>query len=42
MDDPLHGVMYTVFVLSSCALFSKYWIEISGEGPKDIAKKLRD
>jgi len=24
-----------------CALFSKLWIEISGEGPKDIAKKLK-
>lgn len=31
-----------MFVLVSCALFSKYWIEISGESPKDVARKLKD
>jgi len=41
-DDPVRAVFYLMFVLSSCALFSRYWIEISGEGPKDIAKRLKD
>ena len=40
--DPLHAFIYVAFVLVSCAVFSKYWIEISGEGPKEVAKKLKD
>ena len=30
------------FVLLSCGLFAKCWIEISGESAKDVAKKLKD
>ena len=26
--DPLHAVLYLIFILSSCALFSKTWIEV--------------
>eukprot|EP01036_Dinobryon_divergens_P022857 gene22857-31156_t len=40
--DPLHAVLYLIFILSSCALFSKTWIEVSGSSPKDVAKQLRD
>jgi len=40
--DPLHTVLYLLFVLSSCALFSKTWIQVSGSAPKDVAKQLRD
>lgn len=40
--DPLHAVFYIVFVLASCALFSKTWIDVSGSSPKDVAKQLRD
>merc|ERR1711988_1937064 len=40
--DPLHAVFYLVFILASCALFSKTWIEVSGSSPKDVAKQLRD
>jgi len=29
-------------MLSACALFSKTWIEVSGSGPQDIAKQLKD
>lgn len=42
MSDPFHTLSYVFFVLASCGLFAKYWIEISGEGPKDVAKKLKD
>lgn len=35
-------VVYVIFILSSCAFFSKLWIEISGESARDVAKKLRD
>jgi protein transport protein SEC61 subunit alpha len=40
--DPIHAVLYFAFILSSCALFSKTWIEVSGSSPKDVAKQFRD
>jgi len=40
--DPFHALFYIAFVLISCALFSKVWIEVSGSSPKDVAKQLRD
>lgn len=42
VTDPIHTVIYLVFILSSCAIFSKTWIEVSGASPKDVAKQLRD
>jgi protein transport protein SEC61 subunit alpha len=42
MLDPLHFIIYLIFIMTCCALFSKLWIEISGEGPKEIAKKLKN
>lgn len=40
LRDPIHAVFYLVFILTSCALFSKTWIEVSGQSPKDVAKQL--
>lgn len=40
--DPVHTIIYLAFILTSCALFSKTWIEVSGSSPKDVAKQLRD
>jgi protein transport protein SEC61 subunit alpha len=40
--DPIHAVVYLIFILSACALFSKTWIEVSGSSPRDVAKQLRD
>lgn len=40
--DPFRFVIYVVFILASCALFSKTWIEISGSSARDVAKQLRD
>eukprot|EP00070_Physeter_catodon_P015684 XP_023973837.2 protein transport protein Sec61 subunit alpha-like [Physeter catodon] len=42
LDDPLHSFVYITFVLVSCALFSKTWIEVSGSSARDVAKQLRD
>jgi len=42
MYDPVHALFYIVFILTSCALFSKTWIEVSGSSPRDVAKQLRD
>lgn len=41
-EDPIHALAYCGFVLISCALFSKTWIEVSGSSPRDVAKQLRD
>lgn len=42
ITDPFHTVFYVVFVLASCALFSKTWIEVSGSSARDVARQLRD
>lgn len=38
VNDPIHAVSYVLFVLISCALFSKTWIEVSGQSARDVAK----
>jgi len=40
--DPIHATFYMAFILTSCALFSKTWIEVSGSSARDVAKQLRD
>lgn len=40
--DPIRSVIYVIFILGSCAVFSKTWIEISGSSARDVAKQLRD
>merc|ERR1719277_673939 len=40
--DPIHALFYVAFVLISCALFSKTWIDVSGTSARDVAKQLRD
>lgn len=40
--DPLHTVIYIGFIVTACAIFSKTWIEVSGSGPRDVAKQLKD
>src|SRR5258708_37931288 len=39
--DPIHTVLYILFMTSVCAIFSKTWIEVSVSGPRDIAKQLK-
>ncbi|CBH17585.1 protein transport protein SEC61 subunit alpha, putative [Trypanosoma equiperdum] len=40
INDPVHAVLYIVFILFSCATFSKLWVAISHTGPRDVAKRL--
>lgn len=40
--DPFHAVFYITFMLSACALFAKTWIELSGSGPRDVARQLAE
>ncbi|KAG5197897.1 protein transport protein Sec61 subunit alpha [Ovis aries] len=42
LEDPVHAVAYVVFMLGSCAFFSKTWIEVSGSSAKDVAKQLKE
>merc|ERR1711978_422236 len=42
ISDPIHAVLYIVFMLGSCAFFSKTWIEVSGSSAKDVAKQLKE
>jgi len=42
IGDPFHTVFYISFVLLSCALFSKTWIDVSGSSARDVVKQLRD
>lgn len=42
INDPVHTLVYITFVLVSCAVFSKTWIEISGSSARDVARQLRD
>ena len=42
VTDPFHALFYLVFILASCALFSKIWIEVSGSSPKDVARQLQE
>ncbi|OBZ88476.1 Protein transport protein SEC61 subunit alpha [Choanephora cucurbitarum] len=40
--DPIHTVVYVALMLTTCALLSKTWIEISGASPRDVARQLKD
>ena len=42
VKDPIHAMLYIVFMLGSCAFFSKTWIEVSGSSAKDVAKQLKE
>jgi len=42
LTDPIHTAVYITFMLTACALFSKTWIEVSGSGPRDVARQLKD
>jgi len=42
LADPLRTLIYITFVLTSCALFSKTWPEVTGSSARDVAKQLRD
>jgi len=42
LSDPIHSCIYLTFILSTCALFSYTWINVSGSSPKDVAKQLKD
>jgi len=42
IQDPIHAVIYTTFVITSCAFFSRIWIDVSGSSSRDVARQLMD
>ena len=40
--EPIHFIIYVIFILLACGLFSKTWVELSGKSSRDVAKNLRD
>lgn len=40
--DPIRALFYCAFVLISCALFSRTWIDVSGSSARDVAKQLKE
>jgi len=42
VQDPIHALLYIIFMLGSCAFFSKTWIDVSGSSAKDVAKQLKE
>jgi len=40
--DPIRTVFYVSFVLVSCVLFSRAWIDVSGSSARDVAKQMKD
>lgn len=41
-NDPLHALFYVTFVITVCGFFAKFWIQISGESARDVARKFKD
>lgn len=40
ISDPIHAITYILFILVSCAIFSRTWIEVSGTSAKEVSKQL--
>lgn len=40
--DPFKTLVYVGYVVGICAVFSKLWLEVSGTGPREIARQFRD
>lgn len=36
VSDPIHGIVYTLFVMASCAVLARLWLEVSGMSSRDI------
>eukprot|EP00758_Cryptobia_borreli_P002186 Tbor_TRINITY_DN2843_c0_g1::TRINITY_DN2843_c0_g1_i1::g.23285::m.23285/K10956/SEC61A; protein transport protein SEC61 subunit alpha len=40
LNDPIHAIFYIFFILVTCAMFSKVWVNINKTSPRDMARKL--
>ena len=42
LEDPIHFILHFAFVVTSCAMFSNLYVEISGQNPRELLKTFRD
>ena len=42
LTDPVHAVIYLVFLVVMAVIFARLWVEIGGLNPKAVAKNLMD
>lgn len=42
ITSPIHTLVYIAFVIGTCAIFSRTWIDVSGQGPKEVARNLKE
>ena len=40
ISDPFHFIFYCIFMMGSCAFFSRIWIDVSGSAPRDVVQNL--
>ena len=42
LADPIHSVVYVLYLVTLAVLFARIWVEIGGLNPKAVAKNLMD
>jgi protein transport protein SEC61 subunit alpha len=42
VGDPIHSVVYLLYLVGMAVLFARLWVEIGGLNPKAVAKNLMD
>jgi len=42
MGDPLQAIIYLAILVGLCAGFAWLWVQMTGMGPRDVAKQLQD
>ena len=40
--DPIHTLVYSIFVMGSCAILSRIWIDVSGSSARDVTRQLME
>ncbi|MGC8662204.1 MAG: preprotein translocase subunit SecY [Candidatus Micrarchaeia archaeon] len=38
----IHVIIYTVVLILLCIVFGKFWVEMTGQNPKDVASQLQE
>ena len=42
INDPIHAIVYLLYLVGMSVLFARLWVEIGGLNPKAVAKNLMD
>ena len=38
IEDPIRALVYIIYIILACGYLSKLWIDVGGNGPKDVAR----